>query len=108
MARSTPLTTGIRSAPTTEMGTERGCRPHEVPGLVLVALTAARAVHDGPDPVRRGSDSLAGGQVAGDELDAVGGFVVPPTEHPDIATGFTQAWNDESPERTGAAGDQDG
>jgi hypothetical protein len=46
------------------LGTDRGRRPHEVPGLVLVALAASRAVHDGPDSVHRGFDPLASGQLA--------------------------------------------
>jgi hypothetical protein len=53
-------------------------------------------------------DPLAGGQVAGDELDAVDGFAVAPAEHPHVVSGVPQAPDDEAPERTGAAGDQDG
>lgn len=81
-------------------------RPHQVAGLLLVALSAARAVQDGPDPVHRALDSLAGGQIADRELDAILGLVAAPTEHPHLAVGLAQERHDEAPERAGATGDQ--
>jgi hypothetical protein len=59
-------------------------------------------------PFTAGSISLAGSQIAGHELDAVPGLVAAPTEYPHITAGIPQAPADEAPERTGAAGDQDG
>ena len=47
-----------------------GRRPDQVPGLDLVALGAAGAVHDDLGALDRGVDPLAGGQVAGHVLDA--------------------------------------
>ena len=88
--------------------TDPGRRPYQVPGLVLVALGAACAVHDGPGPVHCGFDPLAGGQIACHELDAVPGVVAAPTEYPHVTACIPQAPDEESSERTGAAGDQDG
>jgi hypothetical protein len=64
-------------------------------------------VHDGPGPLHRGFDPLAGGLVAGDELDAALCLTAAPAEHPYVATGVPQTPDDEASERTGAAGDQD-
>ncbi len=113
MVRSTRLTTGIRSAPTTEMYTTcwtpaRDAARTRMPGLVLIALGAARAVHDGSDPVHRGFEPFAGGQIADHELDAVRGFVAVPAEYPHGTAGVPQAWHDEAPERACAAGNQKG
>jgi hypothetical protein len=49
-------------------GLRRG--PHQVPGLVLVALAAAGAVDDDLGARHRGVDAVAGGEVTGHELDA--------------------------------------
>jgi hypothetical protein len=65
-------------------------------------------VQDGPDPGHRGLDTLACGQVAGQELHRVPGRMVVPAEHPDVADGVPQAREDVSPERACSAGDQDG
>jgi hypothetical protein len=65
-------------------------------------------VHDGQGPVHRGVDAFAGGQVPGDELDAVGDLLAAPAEHPHVATGVEQPRDDEPPERAGATGDQNG
>jgi hypothetical protein len=65
-------------------------------------------VHDGLDPVHRGFDPLAGGQVAGHELDAFLCLVAAPGEHPHVATGVPQTPDDMATERAGAAGNQDG
>ena len=59
-----------------------------------------------PDPVHRALDSLAGGQIADRELDAILGLVAAPTEHPHLAVGLAQERHDEAPERAGATGDQ--
>jgi hypothetical protein len=88
--------------------TDHGRRPHQVPGLVLVALGAARAVHDRADPVHRGVDALTGGQIAGHELDAVRGVVAAPTQHPHVTAGIPQQRHDEASQRARATGEQDG
>src|SRR5215213_9954023 len=80
--------------------------PDQVQGLILVALGAARAVHDDLGPVHRGFDSLAGGQVTGHELDAVAGLAAAPAEHPYLAACVPQPRDDEAPERARPAGDQ--
>ena len=90
MARSMPLTTGIRSAPTTEMYTRCGAPAR------AAARTRFRALSSSPlllpaqctidlDAVHRGLDPLACGQVTGHVLDAVRGLVGVPAEHPDVA-----------------------
>ena len=82
MARSTRLRPGPVGADDRDVdkvldpGPRRG--PYQVPGLVLVALGAAGAVHDGLDPGDGGVDPLAGGQIAANELDAVSGLVAAP------------------------------
>ncbi len=55
--------------------------PDQVPGLLLVALAAARAVHDDLDSLHRGLDPLARGQVTGHELDTLLGLAAVPAEH---------------------------
>ena len=112
MARSTRLPIGMRSAPTTEMYTRcaapaRDAARTRIRALSSSPLGVAGEVHDGPGPVHRGFDSVAGVQVAGYELDAVGTFMVA-AEHPYVTTGVSQPRDDEASERTGAAGDQDG
>ena len=113
MARSTPLTTGIRSAPTTEMYTRcrapaRDAARTRFRALSSSPLAAARAVHDDLGPLHCGFDPFARGQVTGHELDAVLGLVAAPAEHPYLAAGLPQAPDDEAPECARAAGDQDG
>jgi hypothetical protein len=82
-------------------------RPDQVAGLVVVALGAASAVHDRPDPVHRGVQPLAGGEVADGELDAVAGLVRAPAEHPHLGAGVPQPRHDQAPEGAGAAGHQE-
>jgi hypothetical protein len=83
-----------------------GCRPDQVPRLVLVALGAARQVYDGPDPGHRGLGTLARGQITGHELHTVPGRMAVPAERPDVAAGVPQARDDVPPERARSAGDQ--
>ena len=83
-------------------------RAHQVPRLLLVALGAARAVHDDLGALHRGVDALARGQVAGHELDALVGLVAVPAEHPNVGAGVPQLRDDEPPERARAAGDENG
>jgi hypothetical protein len=78
-----------------------------VPGLVLVAVAASRAVHDDLGAVHRRFDSLAGGQVTGHVLDALPGLTAAPAEHPYLAAGLLQPAHDGAAERTRAASDQD-
>lgn len=91
--------------------TDPGRRPYQVPGVVLVALGAARAVHDRRDPVDCGLDPLAGGQIAGHELDAVPGLVAAPTEHPqdhdagDVGADVLAQAADDDTESRGTAGE---
>src|SRR6266508_4148965 len=100
MARSAAPTIGMRSAPLC------GHRPYEVARRLVVALAAAGAVHDGPGPVHRGFDPLAGHQVTGQELDALLGRSYPPAEHPYLSAGRPQPWYDLAAEGAGTAGDQ--
>ena len=51
---------------------------------------------------------LAGAQVAGEELDAVGCLAAVPGEHPNPAAGSYKPPDDPSSKATGAASDQDG
>src|SRR5215216_1046662 len=51
---------------------------------------------------------LAGAQVAGEELDAVGCLAAVPGDHPNPAAGSYKPPNDPSSKATGAASDQDG
>jgi hypothetical protein len=82
--------------------------PDQMQDLLLVALAAARAVHDDRGPLHRGCDPLARGQVTGHDLDTRPGLAAAPAEHPYRAAGVPQPRDDEAPERTRAARDQDG
>ena len=77
--------------------------PDQVQGLLLVALAAARAVHDDLGPLHRGFDPLARGQVTGHELDILSGLAVAPAEHPYLASVVPQPRDDEAPKRARAA-----
>jgi hypothetical protein len=79
-----------------------------VPGLDLVALAGAGAVDDDPGAGHGGVDPLAGGQVAGDHLDALAELTPSAAEHADLAAGRPQSRDDQPPQGAGAAGDQDG
>ncbi len=113
MARSTRLSIGMLSAPTTEMYT-RCAAPAR-----YAARTRFRALSSSPlalpaqctmvlTPSTAASIPSPGGQVTGDELDAVPGVVAAPTEYPHVASGIPQAPDEESSERAGAARNQDG
>jgi hypothetical protein len=83
--------------------------PDQVQSLLLVALGAARAVHDDLGPLHRGFDALAGGQITCHELDALAGLMAMPAEHSYLAAaGVAQPRDDEAAQGPGAAGDQDG
>src|SRR5829696_5848690 len=114
MARPTPLRTGIRSAPTTEMYTRWGAPARDAARTRFLALSSsplelpAQCTMISAPPLHRGFDPLAGGQVTAHELDAGLCLTAAAAEHPYIATGVPQEPDDESSERTGAARNQDG
>jgi LexA-binding, inner membrane-associated putative hydrolase len=81
-------------------------RPDQVQGLILVALAAARAVHDDLSPFQRGFDSLARGQVTGHVLGTLPALAAAPAEHPYPAAGVPQPRDDEAPNRARAASDK--
>jgi hypothetical protein len=85
-----------------------GRRRHQVARLDLVAPAGAGAVHDDPGPPRGGVDPLAGGQVAGRELDPVLVLVAAPAEHQDPPPGVPQPRHDQPAQGARAAGDQHG
>src|SRR6266498_3534844 len=87
----------------------------QVAGLVLVALAAARAMHDDLGALHRLFDPPARGQVTPHELDTLpalldtlSAFAAASAEHSDDATGVEQPRDDEPPQGARAAGDQDG
>src|SRR5215211_1853338 len=111
MARSTRLTTGILSAPTTEMYTK--CRAP----AAAAARTRFRALSSSPlllpaqwtmisAPSTPALDPLARGEVTGHGLDTLPGLVAVPAEHSNLAAGLPQPRDDEAPERARAAGDE--
>jgi hypothetical protein len=77
-------------------------------GLVIVALAAARAVHDDLGSLRRGLDPVALGQVAGHELDALAALVAVPAEHADVVPQVPQPRDDQSPQGAGTTGHEEG
>jgi hypothetical protein len=79
-----------------------------VPGLVLVALAAARAVDHDLGARHRVVDPVPGGKVAGHGLDAGLAVAAAAAEDPDVVPGIPQPRDDEPPEGAGAARDQDG
>ena len=112
MARSTRLTTGIRSAPTTEMYTRCGAPARDAARtrfralssspLLLPAqctmISAPSTAASIPSPVARSPVT---------NVDALAGLAAAPAEHPHLAAGVPQPRDDEAPERARAAGDQD-
>jgi hypothetical protein len=64
-------------------------------------------VHDDPDTVHRGLDTLVPEQITGHLLDTVRGLVGASAEHTYVTARVLQARNDLAAERAGAASDQD-
>src|SRR5829696_9200447 len=77
-------------------------QPPPWPAMVHRRRTAAGRLHRGR------VHPLAGAQVAGEELDAVGCLAAVPGEHPNPAAGSYKPSDDPSSKATGAASDQDG
>ena len=80
--------------------------------LLAVALGAAGEVDHGVDVAERSLQSLAGGEIGGDVLDAgVGrgriGLRKVAAQDPDVAAAISQSGDDVASERSGASGDQD-
>jgi hypothetical protein len=81
-------------------------RLDQVPCLDLVAFGAAGEVHDDLGVRHRGIDPLAGGQVAGHELEPLHALAPAPAEHPDLAAGVPQPRDDLAAECARTAGDK--
>ena len=64
-------------------------------------------MHDGPDTIHRGLDTLVLEQITGHVLDTVRGLMGASAEHPYVAARVPQARNEVAPECASAAGDQD-
>src|SRR6266702_8210995 len=111
MARSMALATGIRAAPTTEMYT-RCCAPARD-----AACTRCRALSSSPLAVPAqctmvsipltAACLLARGQVTSHKLDTLPALGAAPAEQSDVAPGVAQPRDDEPPQDTRAASDQD-
>ena len=85
-------------------GPRRGL--HQVPGRLVIARAAARAVHDDLSPGDRRPDPLAGEQVTGHVLDAITGRVTVPAEYPQVPAGVPEPREQLASQRPRTAGNQ--
>src|SRR5581483_1989044 len=74
----------------------------------LVALVAARAMHDDLGASHGGFDTLVFREITSHGLDTLVTVASAPAEHSDVAAGLPKPRNNEPPQRPGAACDQDG